>query len=475
MSMDRRNFLQTLAGAAALSTVPRALAQPGKPPNIVVLLVDDLGWGDFGCYGSTFHETPNIDAFARESLKFTDAYAAGPVCSPSRAGLMTGQAPARVHITDYIPGSRMKGKKLIDAPILDALPAGTPTLGTEMKKLGYQTCYVGKWHLGGEGSLPENFGFDINYGGDAHGEPSWPSHYFGPFEAHNLSGYSKNDYLTEVLSDKADSFLEKATQSSRPFFLYLAEYAVHMPLMARDALVEKYRRKNGGKNQPDPVYAAMVETVDAALGRLRARLKSLGIEQNTIIILTSDNGGISYLAGKLQPMADNGPFRAGKGFLYEGGIREPLVINWPGVTHPGTTTDVPVTFQDFMPTLLHMAGGSAVPQPCDGIDLVPLIRDPAQATPELRERPLFWHYPHYHGQGGTPASAMREGDWKLVEWLEDGHIELYNLRMDSGERYPLAMPYEKRAREMLAKLHAWRREVNAPMPSPNPAYVSPAL
>ena len=466
--MDRRNFIQTLAGTAALASMPNSVAQSQRRPNIVFMLVDDLGWGDFGCYGSTFHETPNIDALCREGMKFTQAYAGGPVCSPSRAAIMTGQSPARIHITDWIPGMRPKDRRLLDPPILNQLPAGTPTLGTEMKKLGYRTCYVGKWHLGGKGALPEDFGFDLNYGGDYHGHPSWPSHYFGPFEAHNLGGYGKDDYLTEVLSDKADGFLDEATKSSQPFFLYLAEYAVHTPLQAREKLVEKYRGKNGGKDDPDPVYAAMVEAVDAAVGRLRAKLKSLGVEENTIILLTSDNGGLIYNAKKLHVIAENGPWRAGKGFLYEGGVREPLIVYWPHVTKAGSTSDVPVIDMDFMPTILRMAGGPAAPQPCDGIDIVPILK--GAAAPQ---RTLYWHFPHYGGQGGMPASSMLEGDWKLIEWLEDGHLELYNLRTDPGERYPLTSMFQERALKMQAQLHRWREQIKAAMPTPNPDFGKP--
>lgn len=465
--MDRRSFLQALAGTATLASMPNAIAQSRRRPNIVFMLVDDLGWGDFGCYGSTFHETPNIDALAREGMRFTQAYAAGPVCSPSRAAIMTGQWPARIGITDWIPGGAggLANPRMLPPLIHDELPKGTATLGTQFKKLGYRTGYVGKWHLGGDGALPENFGFDVNYGGDNHGHPSWPSHYFGPFAAHNLGGYGKDDYLTEVLSDKADLFLDDAAKRGQPFLLYLAEYAVHIPLQARKAMVEKYRHKNGGKDDPDPVYAAMVEAVDAAVGRLRAKLRAIGVADNTIIILTSDNGGVGFIPAKMHAVAENGPWRAGKGFLYEGGVREPLIVHWPGVVKPGTESASPVTGMDFMPTLLAMAGGGVAPQPCDGIDFTPAFHGR-----DLPQRKFFWHFPHYNGLGGTPASSMLDGDWKLIEWLEDGHLELFNLKVDPGERYNVASPHQDRALAMQAELHAWRAKMHTGMPRPNPDF-----
>lgn len=470
--MNRREFLGGLAGSAALAQLHSvsALAQPrsvaGRRPNIVLMLIDDLGYGDFGCYGSTFHETPNIDRLARDGMKFTDAYASAPVCSPSRCGILTGQWPARVHLTQWIPGVVYPHKKLTEPNFLQHLPAGIPTLASELKKQGYQTASVGKWHLGGKGFYPENFGFDVNVAGDEHGHPAPPHGYFGPFEYHNLTGYTENDNLTEVLTQKTDEFLEKAAPAG-PFFLYLAEYAVHMPLQERPEHIAKYKRKNHNADEPDPVYAAMVESVDTALGHLRKKLAELGVADNTIILLTSDNGGVGYQGRSLHRIGDNGPLHGGKGFVYEGGIREPLIVHWPGVTAPGSVCHTPVFGCDFMPTFLSAAGAKdSVPPTHDGLDITPLFR----GADSVGRDTLHWHYPHYSDQGGTPAGAIREGDWKLIEFFEDEHLELYNLKLDPGEQYDFASSYSDIAARLHAKLKAWRESLQASMPTPNPQY-----
>ena len=440
----------------------RSAAATAKKPNIVVFLVDDLGYGDLGCYGDTFHETPNIDRLARESMKFTNGYASAPVCSPSRASILTGKSPARLHLTQWIPGVIYPHKKLRDAPSDLHLDSDVPTLAEILKRAGYQTAAIGKWHLGGDGYLPENFGFDVNIAGDFHGHP--PS-YFGPYHFHNLTGYTKNDYLTDVLTEKMDAFVQQAAKKG-PFFLYMAEYSVHLPLEAKLAMIEKYRKKNGGKDEPDPVYAAMIESTDLSLGSLRTVLERAGVADNTIILLTSDNGGVGFQGRRLHRIADNGGLRAGKGFLYEGGIREPLIVHWPGVTRPGSTCDIPVIGADFLPTLVSAAGAGAAPQPCDGMDFGSLLR----GEKSLARDTLYWHYPHYSDQGGTPAGAIREGDWKLIEFFEDDHVELYNLALDPGEQYNFASSFAPKAADLRAKLQSWRASVNAAMPSPNPAY-----
>ena len=434
------------------------------------MLVDDLGWGDFSCYGDSFHETPHIDQLARDGMKFTSAYAAAPVCSPSRGAIMTGQVPARTHLTEWLPGMSFPHKKLKPAEYILHLPKGISTLASELKKQGYHTGAIGKWHLGGEGYLPEDFGFDSNVAGDMHGHPAPPHGYFGPFKYHNLTGYTENDNLTEVLTNKVDEFLEQAAKKG-PFFLYLAEYAVHEPLQERTARIEKYRKKNGNHDDPDPTYAAMVESVDTALSRLRKKLDELGIADNTVILLTSDNGGLRFAEDRfkdnvLHRVADNGPFHGGKGDLYEGGIREPLIVYWPGVTKPGSESAVPVYGPDFMPTLLSIAGGALPPEPCDGRDISPVLHGAAR----LDRNYLCWHYPHYSPQGGTPTGAIREGEWKLIEFFEDGHLELYNLEQDPGEQYDFASIYPDRATDMHAKLVDWRKSVNAAMPTKNPDF-----
>ncbi len=464
---NRREFISSLAGAAGLGLASARFPMVGRPekqPNIVFFLVDDLGWGDLGCYGDTFHETPNIDRLAKDGLKFTNAYAAAPVCSPSRAAIQTGKAPARLGLTQWIPGAIFPHKKLLEAPRPTHLDLSVPTIARQLKGAGYQTAAIGKWHLGGEGYLPENFGYDINIAGDQHGSPGSPNHYFGPFDYHNLKGYTDHDYLTDVLTEKFEQVIGQAAAAYSPFFLYMAEYAVHLPLQARQAMIEKYQRKNGGRGVPDPVYAAMAESVDTALGALRATLKRAGVEDRTIIILTSDNGGVGFQGRSLHRIADNGPWRAGKGFLYEGGIREPMIVHWPGNTKPGSVCDAPVIGMDFMPTILSMVGAS--PAPCDGKDVSGLFR----GEKSLDRDALYWHYPHYSDQGGTPTGAVREGDWKLIEFFEDGHLELYNLALDPGEQYNFASSFQDKAEELLDKLRRWRESVNARMPTPNPEF-----
>ncbi len=458
-ALTRRAFLAGLAGGAAASAAP----EPTRP-NIVFLLLDDLGWRDLGCYGNTFHETPNIDQLARDGVKFTNAYAACPVCSPTRASILTGKYPARLHLTDWIPGRRQwPAARLLTPKFEQQLPLGETTLAEALKPLGYRTASIGKWHLGGEGFRPENQGFDVNIAGDQRGSPR---SYFGPFDMPNLKGTTKQDYLTETLTEAAEKFMEESAGRS-PFFLYLPEFTVHIPLEARQAVVDKYRGRLGGRDFPNPVYAAMVESFDQAVGRLRSKLDQLGIERNTIIILTSDNGGLRFEGGSKSPVTDNSPLRAGKGHLYEGGIREPLLAYWPGVTKAGALCDFPVSSVDFLPTILEMAGGKA-PRPgeVDGVSLAAVLR--GRAAPGRTD--LYWHYPHYSNQGGVPAGAIREGDWKLIEFYEDGSLELYNLRDDLGERRNLAAREPKRAAALHEKLKRWRGNVDAAMPSPNPNY-----
>ncbi len=472
--MNRREFLTGSIGTAMLSAAAPYHAfsaeTVSKRPNIVLMLIDDLGYGDLACYGNRFHETPNIDKLCAESMKFTSAYAAAPVCSPSRAGILTGQHPARLHLTQWIPGVDYPHEKLDEPKIIDHLPSGIPTLASELKKLGYRTAAMGKWHLGGNGFLPEDFGFDVNIAGDFHGNPGLPNHYFGPFNYPNLHGYTTNDYLTEVLTQKADEFLA-STAGKEPFFLYFAEYAVHMPLQERPELIEKYERKNANNDphaEPDPIYAAMVESVDTALGKLRAKLEELGIAQDTIILLTSDNGGVSFQERSLHRVGDNAPLHGGKGYLYEGGIREPLIAHWPDKTTPGAICDTPIYGCDFMPTLLRMAGASSqvMPALCDGLDFTPLLH--GQNT--FHRDALYWHYPHYSDQGGTPSGAIREGDWKLIEFFEDGHLELYNLEVDIAEQNDFSKSFADKAIALQAKLADWRESVHAAMPTMNPGW-----
>jgi len=452
----RREFLAAVAGTAA------AAAAPVPRPNVVFLLLDDLGWKDFGCYGNTFHETPNLDRLAREGVRFTNAYAACPVCSPTRAALMTGNYPARLHLTDWIPGRKQwPAAKLLTPQFEQQLPLPETTIAEALKPLGYRTASVGKWHLGGQGFWPDNQGFDLNVGGNHRGSP--PS-YFGPFDMPNLKGGAKDDYLTEKLTEAAEKFIEESAAKETPFFLYLPEYTVHIPLQAREAAVEKYRKKNGGKDFPNPVYAAMVESFDQAVRQIRAQLDQLNLTGNTILFVTSDNGGLRYEGRSKNPVTDNSPLRAGKGHLFEGGIREPLLVYWPGVTKAGATLDTPVSSIDYLPTILEMAGGKA--PKVDGVSIAGLLRGKGAPKREA----LFWHYPHYSNQGGAPGGAVRKGDWKLIEFYEDGRLELFNLKHDSGERRNLVRKEPKKAAELHALLKLWRTDVKASMPKPNPAY-----
>lgn len=466
--MNRRGFLGGATSTLALSSLGMKTNNSKHQPNIVLMLIDDLGYGDLACYGNTFHETPNIDALCRQGMKFTNAYAAAPVCSPSRAGILTGQHPARLHLTQWIPGVVYPHEKLLEPDVPTHLPRGIPTIASELKKLGYVTGSIGKWHLGGEGFYPEHFGFDVNVAGDDHGHPAPPHGYFGPFHYHHLEGGSVQDNLTEVLSTKVDDFLETAVGRKAPFFLYLAEYAVHLPLGARPDEIAKYERKNANDNQdgePDPIYAAMVESVDKALGKLRAKLEALGVADNTIILFTSDNGGVGFQGRTLHRIGDNGPLHGGKGYTYEGGIREPMIVHWPGVTEAGTHCDVPVYGCDFMPTFLSFAG-YVLPsdRPCDGLDISHLLK----GSTSLQREALYWHYPHYSDQGGTPSGAIRVGDWKLIEFFEDGHLELYNLKLDIGEQYDFSRSYADKTMELQSKLRTWRQSLHADMPRINP-------
>lgn len=451
---SRRAFLAALGGGVSS-------AQPRRKPNFIVVLVDDLGWRDWGCYGHTYHETPHLDRLASESVKFTQAYAACPVCSPTRASLMTGRYPARLHLTDWIPGRRQwPGSKLLTVPFEQQLPLAETTLPELLKPLGYRSASVGKWHLGGAGFTPVDQGFDTNIGGDHRGSPPG---YFGPFDMVNLKGGTKSDLLTDRLTEEAGQFITGA--AGHPFLLYLPHYTVHTPIQAPEALIEKYRRKMASLGvDGNPTYAAMVETLDNSIGGLREKVKALGLENDTVWIVTSDNGGLRYEGKSPKPVTDNAPARNGKGHLYEGGIRVPLLIRWPGVARGGSESALPVITPDLFATVAEMAGARPR-QTMDGRSLVALLRGGKMA-----DGPLFWHYPHYSNQGGVPGGAIRDGEWKLIEFYEDGRMELFHLKSDAGERLNLANKEAAKARQMRAQLDAWRKSVNATMPKANPDY-----
>jgi len=453
-----------------------------RRPNVVFFLVDDLGWRDLGCFGSTFYETPNVDHLAATGMKFTQAYAACPVCSPTRASILTGKYPQRTGITDYISPNRSnqpekwpRPTRLLPAPYSDRLALGETTLAEAFKAAGYATFFAGKWHLGPQGFYPEDQGFDINKGGLEWGAPSAGKRYFSPYGNPKLPDGPPGEHLPARLANETAAFI--AAHRDRPFLAYLSFYSVHTPLMAREDLRKKYAAKAKSLRHDGPawgqererrvrfvqdhdVYAGMVDAMDQAVGTVLKKLDELGLTERTIVVFMSDNGGLATSEGH---PTSNVPLRAGKGWLYEGGIREPMIIRAPGTAIPGSTCDAPVISTDFYPTLLDLAGLPPRPdQHFDGQSLVPLLR--GQSLPS---RPLFWHYPHYGNQGGAPAGAVRDGDWKLIEWYEDGKRELFNIREDLSERHDRAADKPELVHELAAKLDAWRHQVGAVMPTPN--------
>jgi len=461
-----------------------------KRPNFLFILIDDMGWRDLACYGSSFYETPHLDRLAGQGMRFTDAYAACPVCSPTRASLLTGKYPARLGVTNYIAefGEHPARGRLVDAPYVDHLPLEEQNLARTLKSAGYATWHVGKWHLGSEPFWPDQQGFDVNIGGCDWGHPR--RGYFSPWGIPTLEDRTEGEYLTDRLTDEAIRLIRGAGQS--PFFLYLPYYSVHVPIQAKAHLVEKYRRKAAAMGldkveafetgdyfpcehkkdqrilrrrvQSDPAYAAMIETLDADIGRLLASLEETGKADDTVVIFTSDNGGLATAEGS---PTTNHPLSEGKGWMYEGGTREPLIVRWPGVTRPASTCPVPVTSPDFFPTILEAAGLPPLPQQhADGLSLVPLLRGESI----LQREALFWHYPHYGNQGGTPGCSMRSGDWKLIEFFESARLELYNLRDDIGETRDLASREPRRTRQMQAELVRWRQSMEALLPQPNPDF-----
>ncbi len=467
-----------------------SVAFPATRPNIVLFLADDLGQRDLGCYGSTFYETPNLDRMAREGARFTDAYAACPVCSPTRASILSGQWPQRTGITDYIgapatPEQWKRNTKSLPAPYVDRLALGSPTIAKALKAAGYATFFAGKWHLGPEGWWPENQGFDINMGGIDRGGPYGGKRYFSPYGNPRLKDGPEGEHLPDRLAIETTKFIE--ANKDRSFFAFFSCYSVHTPLMAREDLRKKYEAKRerlglaerwGREQERDvrlvqehAVYAGMVEALDLAVGKVLAKLDELGLRENTLVVFTSDNGGLSTSEGW---PTSNSPLRAGKGWIYEGGIREPLIVRWPAHVKPGIVVSTPVSSPDFFPTFLEAAGagtpagGGASAHSgavMDGRSLLPLLKGGSGP-----ERSLFWHYPHYGNQGGAPAAAIRSGHWKLIEWFEDGRLELFNLMSDPGEQTDLASREPRVVERLRGELLAWQRQVGAKMPVPNPHY-----
>lgn len=423
-----------------------------QKPNIVFIFVDDLGWMDLSCQGSQYYETPHIDRLAQQGMRFTDAYAACTVCSPTRASVMTGKYPARLHLTDFIGGHAHPWAKLAVPDWTKYLPHSETTVAQAFKDAGYNTFFVGKWHLGGEEYYPETHGFDVNVGGCHRGMP--PT-YFSPYKIETLEDGPENEYLTDRLTDET---LRLITESrDEPFFMFLSHYAVHTPLEGHPDLVEKYAGKDK-HGQLSETYAAMVESTDQSVGRIMARLDELDLADNTLVVFFSDNGG-------LIKATNNAPLRHGKGSGYEGGHRVPLIVRWPGRVPAGTTCDTPVISNDLYPTLLEACGLPARPeQHCDGTSLMPLLTGDSALSRDC----LFWHYPHYHFS--TPYAAVRKGDYKLIEYMESGRAELYKLAEDISEEHDLAATMPEKRDELLQALHAWQEEVGAQFMMPNPNY-----
>lgn len=466
------NVRWILVATLAAGTLISAASQAADRPSFVFFLVDDMGYMDIGANNpDTFYETPNIDALAASGMRFTDGYAACPVCSPTRYSILSGKHPSRVDATNYFSGRRTA--RFAGADFIDHMPLSEQTLAESLQQAGYKTAFLGKWHLGpNEEFWPEHQGFDFNVGGHHRG---MPRSYFSPYSNPRLKDGPKGEHLTARLTDEAISLIQQ--MKDEPFLLYMSYYTVHTPLQAPKELVEKYRRKAmnidgeefGDEEQVWPTdkprkvrqlqkhatYAAMVETLDDSVGRILQTLEDLGLDENTVVCFTSDNGGLSTSEGS---PTSNLPLRGGKGWLYEGGIREPFLIRWPGVTKAGQTSDEPVVSTDFYPTMLQMAGLDLKPQQhLDGHSLAPLLKDGTRPDREA----LYWHYPHYANQGGFPGAAVRMGRYKLIERFEDGRVQLYDLQNDIGEQNDLAEQMPERVQQMRERLHAWYDEVDA--------------
>ncbi len=461
--ITRRNFLKAAALAAALPT--RIPGAPEKRPNIILIMIDDLGWMDIHCQGNSRLDTPNIDKLAVQGMRFTDNYAAAPVCSPTRASIMTGLSPARLHITNHIPDRPSfspKNPKLLSAETLDYLSPSRTTVAERLKSAGYATAFLGKWHLSGRagkhglGELeyePQYQGFDLNIGGCAYGGP--PT-YFDPYKIHNIPPRKTGEYLPDRLADEAITFIRQ--NRSGPFFIALWNYTVHWPMEAPDPLVKKYESRLG-PGLKDARYGAMIEAMDAAVGRLMAELNRLNLAEDTMLIFTSDNGGFNGVS-------DNRPLRESKGHLYEGGIRVPLIVRWPQKISAASTCRTPVISTDLYPTVLAAAG--LKPQkPLDGESILPLL---TRSGP-LRRNAICFHYPNYAWhRSNRLGAAIRQGPYKLIKFFEDDSVELYNLEKDLSETTDISRDNPRLTAELTEKLDTWLEQTNAELPPKNPDY-----
>lgn len=459
-----------LVGLASLSFTAPAVA---APPNVVFILADDLGYSDLSCYGSKYYETPNLDKLAKQGIRFTDAHTCGLNCQPTRAALLTGQYGPRtgIYTVGGIDRFNWQSRPLKPVDNVTQLDLKKKTVAECLAANGYKTGMFGKWHLGGDAAHhPSKRGF-------AEAIESSGKHF--DFKTTPETDYPKGQYLADFLTDKAVDFITR--HKDEPFFLYLPHYGVHSPHEAKPELIAKFKNKAGNAGHDDPAYAAMIYSVDESVGRIIAKLDELKLSENTLVIFSSDNGGVGGYGelGNDKGITENFPLRGGKGMIYEGGHRVPFIARWPGKIPEGKECDKPIISVDFLPTLLDVTK-SAPPtdQPQDGKSLLPLFASGGQSG--LPDRAIYWHFPGYLGQGAnswrtTPASAIRAGDWKLIEFLEDGRFELYNLGSDIGEKKNLALEQPEKAKELLAQLNTWRKEVNAPMPTKNtPSPESPA-
>ena len=487
-SRQGRGYNQPVRNAPTLLAFMLAIGCTGSGPgpgsdtrpNFLVLLVDDLGWTDLGCYGSDFYKTPNIDRLASDGVRFTHGYAACTVCSPTRAALMTGMYPGRTRVTDFIAGHQRPDAPLKPPDWTMRLEHRHTTLAEALASEGYRTAHVGKWHLmprldpeAMPEYAPERHGFEVNIGGNEWGAPG---SYFHPYSSRSgdravaplPEGGTEGDYLTDRLTDEAIKVLEEF--AAEPFLLYFPYYNVHTPIQAREedrAMFES--AVDPSKRHRNPVYAGMLAAVDRSVGRLRSKLEELGIADRTVIVFTGDNGGLDRRGpdGRMGHPTENAPLRSGKGSAYEGGVRTPTIYFWPGVTPQGSVSQQPVITVDVYPTVLEIAGASGDADhngSVDGVSLAGLLRNPAE---EIERSALYWHYPHYHNGGATPHSAIRDGDWRLVHFYEDNRVELYDLASDVGEMRDLASELPAKAAELRAKLDSWRAEVDAQDPLPN--------
>ncbi|WP_442505149.1 sulfatase [Novipirellula sp. SH528] len=477
-----KHLIFALIGILSITSVTADERGKASPRNFVFILVDDLGCRDLGYEGSTFHETPHIDALAASGMRFDHGYAACQVCSPSRASIMLGKATPRHGITDWIgAASGMKWNRddqVLPAEYVHTLPKDDTTLAEAFREGGYTTFFAGKWHLGTEGSWPEDHGFMINKGGWDVGSPK--GGYFAPWSNPRLESGPDGESLTLRLANETASFIESS--KDKPFLAYLSFYTVHGPIQTTEELCNKYRDKAASlgltKNdkrfelrrrlpvrqvQDNPIYAGMVETLDNAFGIVMGKLKETGLDKNTVVIFTSDNGGVSSGDSFSTSLL---PFRGGKGMQWEGGIREPYIIHVPGMTESGSSSEVPAIGMDFYPTMLELAGLPLRPQQhVDGVSLVPVLKGD-----KIAERDLFWHYPHYGNQGGEPSSIIRSHDWKMIHYYEDGRNELYNLTTDLSEETDVATQHPERVAEMKKRLDAWLMETGAKIPQPDPRF-----